>query len=33
VIDRDPEAVLRALRIGAKPAPGRAKRARIAASG
>ncbi len=33
VIDRDPEAVLRALRIGAKTAPARAKRARIAASG
>jgi putative transcriptional regulator len=33
VIDRDPEAVLEALRIGAKPAPARATRARIAASG
>jgi hypothetical protein len=32
VPDRDPEAVLRTLRIGAKPAPARAKRARIACS-
>ena len=32
VIDRDPEAVLTALRIGAKPAPA-AKRARSAANG
>lgn len=31
VIDRDPGAVLKALRIGAKPAPTRAKRVRSAA--
>jgi putative transcriptional regulator len=33
VIDRDPEAVLKALRIGATPAPRTAKRARRAAGG
>jgi hypothetical protein len=33
VIDRDPEAVLKALRIGAKPGPRRTKRARGAAGG
>jgi putative transcriptional regulator len=33
VIDRDPEAVLEALRIGVEPAPARAKRTRSATSG